>query len=194
MGEIRQLTTYLYDRCPRMEHHNLAIIRGDRKNPSLQGPSLREYQDLYAYLSRLWAPRESGRYGGLVEPMLQWTKVRTAETQAQVVPCRAGTLSAVVYANGDVSVCETHPVLGNLRQRSFWDIWSSEAAQRLRQAIARKQCYCTNEIFMWPSIVYQPVELAKVMVASRAWRQAPHLPLEERVPVPPDASPAPAAS
>ncbi|MFN8581053.1 MAG: hypothetical protein U0163_08780 [Gemmatimonadaceae bacterium] len=38
MAEIKQLTTYLYDRCPQMDHHNLAIIRGDRKNPTLQGP------------------------------------------------------------------------------------------------------------------------------------------------------------
>jgi MoaA/NifB/PqqE/SkfB family radical SAM enzyme len=38
MGEIRTLTEYLYQRCPKMEHHNLAIIRGDRKNPSLKVP------------------------------------------------------------------------------------------------------------------------------------------------------------
>ena len=38
MDEIWRLTEYLYERCPAMGHHNLAIIRGDRKNPSLQGP------------------------------------------------------------------------------------------------------------------------------------------------------------
>ena len=36
MDEIRRLTTFLFERCPRMDHHNLAMIRGDRKNPSLQ--------------------------------------------------------------------------------------------------------------------------------------------------------------
>ena len=40
MGEIKKLTTYLYDRCPQMMHHNLAIIRGDRKDATLQGPAL----------------------------------------------------------------------------------------------------------------------------------------------------------
>ncbi len=53
MAEIRQLTTYLYDRCPQMMHHNLAIIRGDRKNPTLKGPALQEYRDLYEYIRRL---------------------------------------------------------------------------------------------------------------------------------------------
>src|SRR5579863_7817805 len=40
MDEIRRLTSFLYERCPKMDHHNLAMIRGDRKNPSLQGPGL----------------------------------------------------------------------------------------------------------------------------------------------------------
>src|SRR3984957_5799228 len=72
MDEIRRLTSYLFDRCPKMDHHNLAMIRGDRKNPSLQGPSLEQYRVLYEYVRRLWASREEGRYGSVVEPMLQW--------------------------------------------------------------------------------------------------------------------------
>jgi len=123
-----------------MDHHNLAMIRGDRKNPSLQGPGLIEYQKLYEYVRRLWASREHGRYGSIVEPMLQWAKSRTAAEQTQVIPCRAGHLSAVVYSNGDVSVCETHAPLGNLRQNTFWEIWNSGEARKLRQAIANKDC------------------------------------------------------
>ena len=41
MRELKKLTTYLYERCPQMGHHNLAIIRGDRKDPTLKGPILR---------------------------------------------------------------------------------------------------------------------------------------------------------
>src|ERR1035438_1281029 len=92
MDEIRRLTSYLFARCPKMDHHNLAMIRGDRKNPSLQGPNLEEYQRLYEYVRRMWTSREEGRYGSVVEPMLQWEKSRTAATQSQVVPCRAGQL------------------------------------------------------------------------------------------------------
>src|SRR5205823_3396245 len=108
-------SAYLYDRCPRMDHHNLAMIRGDRKNPALEGPALETYQALYDYIRRLWARREENRYGSIVEPMLQWTTARTARERRQVVPCRAGRLTAVVYSNGDVSLCETHRPIGNLR-------------------------------------------------------------------------------
>jgi len=171
MDEIRRLTTYLYARCPRMDHHNLAIIRGDRKNPDLASPLLPEYEALYDYVRRLWAPREQGRYGAVVEPMLQWAKAETIRQQRQVVPCRAGRLSAVVYANGDVSVCELHQPIGNLRKSSFPEIWNSEAADRLRESIANCECHCTTEVFLWPSIVYHPPSLATALVKARAWKR-----------------------
>ena len=167
MDEIWQLTEYLHDNCPRMEHHNLAIIRGDRKNPSLQGPQLQKYKELYAHVSKVWADREAARFGASVEPMLQWAKVKTIETESQYVPCKAGILSGVVYANGDVSVCEQHLPLGNLREKSFFEIWDSEEAEKLREQIRMKKCFCTNEVFLWSSIVFQPVQLTRAAIGAR---------------------------
>jgi len=173
MDEIWKLTSFLYERCPKMDHHNLAILRGDRKNPTLQGPDLMQYHKLYDHVRTVWAPREKGRYGAIVEPMLQWAKTRTAEEQRQVIPCRAGVLSAVVYSNGDVSVCEMHQPLGNLREKSFGEIWESAAANKLRQSIKNKDCFCTTEVFLWSSIIYQPLRLLQSMVGARVWR-SPH--------------------
>jgi len=181
MMEIRRLTTFLFDRCPAMTHHNLAIIRGDRKNPTLEGPALQDYRDLYEYLRRLWSEREEGRKGSVVEPILQWVKLRAAEQEQQYVPCRAGVLSAVVHANGDVGVCEQRPPLGNLRQKSFMEIWRSQLVGQIRRSIRDKECYCTNEIFMWPSIIYQPVQLAKSLVGAKVWKRTKPLRDDERV-------------
>jgi MoaA/NifB/PqqE/SkfB family radical SAM enzyme len=186
MDEIRRLTTYLFERCPQMDHHNLAMIRGDRKNPALQSPELAAYQELYRYVERLWSSRERTRYGATVEPLLQWAKGRTVAKRTQVVGCRAGVLSGVVYANGDVSVCENHEPIGNLRKQSFPEIWHSARARGLRQSIRRKECYCTNEVFLWPSIVYQPMQLFRAMVGAKPWRAAPPLAVEERAFVPLD--------
>ncbi len=180
MDEIKTLTTYLYDRCPKMDHHNLAIIRGDRKNPSLKGPALEQYEQLYDYIRRLWAPRERGRHGSVVEPMLQWAKIKTIEKADQVIPCRAGQLTAVVYANGDVSVCEIHEPLGNLREKPFWEIWESAEAENLRGCIARKECHCTTEVFMWSSIVHQPVQLVRAVAGARIWEKPKKLDAKER--------------
>jgi MoaA/NifB/PqqE/SkfB family radical SAM enzyme len=165
MGETWALTEYLRERCPAMEHHNLAIIRGDRKNPSLEGPALDHYKRLYKHVAEVWKDSEEKRFGAVVEPMLQWAKVKTIETCSQYVPCTAGNLTGVVYANGDISVCESHPPIGNLRQKSFFEIWDSDEANTLRAQIKAKQCYCTNEVFLWPSIVFQPVQLTKAILA-----------------------------
>ena len=161
LTEIGNLSGYLYDRCPQMDHHNIALIRGDRKNPSLQGPRLSEYRSLVETVSRVWSDREKGRFGSSVDPLLQWAKIETARERRQIIPCQAGILSAVVYSNGDVSVCETHPPLANLRQKSFREIWYSHQTRRLRRSIRNKECHCTNEIFLWPSIVYRPLQLAR---------------------------------
>ena len=173
MGELRQLTKFLHERCPAMDHHNLAVIRGDRKNPGLQGPALDQYGELYRYVSSVWRDREKGRFGSIVEPMLQWAKRRTIDADAQVVPCTAGVLTGVVYANGDVAMCENHPPLGNLRKQSFFEIWDSPAAQALRASIKARECHCTNEVFLWPSVVFQPVQLARAMVGAQVWREPP---------------------
>jgi AdoMet-dependent heme synthase len=171
IAEIRELTKYLFERCPQMDHHNLAIIRGDRKNKSLIRPVTKEYEDLYDYVRRLWAPREEGRYGSMVEPMLQWAKIETIEQDRQVVPCLAGKISGVVYANGDVGVCEIHQPIGNLRKNTFPEIWQSDEARALRESIARKECHCTTEVFLWSSVTYQPVQLVKAMAATQPWRR-----------------------
>jgi MoaA/NifB/PqqE/SkfB family radical SAM enzyme len=171
MVEVKELTTFLYERCPAMDHHNIALIRGDRKNPSLQGPKLMAFEELYTYVQKVWAEREKGRFGGIVEPMLQWAKVKTARQKKQVISCRAGVLSGVVYANGDISFCETLPSLGNLREKGFRKMWHSEEAEALRLSIRNKECYCTNEIFLWPSIIFQPWYLTKALLHTQAWKK-----------------------
>lgn len=178
--EIRGLTTFLYERCPKMTHHNIAMLRGERKRPTLIGPDLVKYRELVDYVARLWRDREKSRFGHVVDPMLHWGKIKIAEAQAQAIPCRAGWMSGVVYANGDVSVCEQHAPIGNIRKKSFPEIWHSAEAVALRESIARKECFCTNEVFLWPSIVFQPKELAKAFVGSRAWRTPEELGPSER--------------
>ncbi len=61
------------------------------------------------------------------------------------------------------------------------EIWRSQTARQIRQSIRDKECYCTNEIFMWPSIVFQPAQLAKSMIGAKVWQRAEPLPASERV-------------
>jgi len=115
-----------------------------------------------------WNAREQGRFGSSVEPLMQWTKRESAKREQQVVPCLAGKLSAVVYSNGDVSACESHRPLGNLRDQSFGEIWLSPEAAKLRASIAAKQCWCTAAVPLWPSIVFQPTSLVRTIAGARS--------------------------
>ena len=171
MGEIWELTSYLHERCPKMDHHNLAIIRGDRKDPGLLAPPIDDYRALSEHVRSVWLDRDEGRFGAIVEPMLQWAKTESILQTTQVVPCKAGTLAGVVYANGDVSACELHEPLGNLRQASFREIWNSPKTQQLREQIRAKSCWCTTEVFLWPSIVFQPASLVRSIIGGKVWKK-----------------------
>jgi MoaA/NifB/PqqE/SkfB family radical SAM enzyme len=166
--ELIQLTSYLLERCPQMDHHNLDTLRGDSKNPQLSAPEMDAYYRLYQDVQDLWKVRETGRFGSIVEPLIQWTKRESLSHQSQVVPCLAGKLSAVVYSNGDVSVCESHEPLGNLRENSFPEIWHAAGATALRSAIRAKQCWCTASVPLWPSIVFQPASLVRTIAGARS--------------------------
>lgn len=168
IDELRQLTRYLLERCPRMDHHNLDTLRGDSKNPELSVPEMDSYYRLYREVQALWKSRETGRFGAVVEPLMQWTKRESLSKQTQVVPCQAGKLSAVVYSNGDVSVCESHAPLGNLREKTFSKIWHEAETTALRATIRAKQCWCTASIPLWPSIVFQPTSLVRTIAGARS--------------------------
>ena len=36
-------------------------------------------------------------------------------------------------------------------------------------SIARRECHCTNEVFMWPSIAFPPTELSRALIHARVW-------------------------
>jgi len=76
-------------------------------------------------------------------------------------------------------VCELHKPIGNLREKPFGEIWHSTEARELRKSIAAKQCWCTTEVFLWSSINYQPVHLAKAMLGAKVWEKVPPLPASE---------------
>ena len=113
-------------------------------------------------------------------PFMELSQLAAHEVYGEDVPA-AGILTGVVHANGDVGLCEQHPPIGNLRDNTFRQIWQSEKAQRLRASIKAKECFCTNEIFMWPSITYNPPHMAKAMVGARVWEKPRPLAPYERV-------------
>lgn len=167
VAEIAELTEFLYKQCPSIDHHGISIMRGDWKNKRLLTPEIEAYRNLSNHLINLWKSKEKGRFGSSVAPMIQWAKCKAIIEQQQPIPCLAGRLSAVVYANGNVSVCELRNPVGNLRKKTFSEIWYSPEVQQLRNTIKTKSCYCTHEIPLWSSIAFQPYHLMRAIIGTR---------------------------
>lgn len=167
LEELERLSHYLYDRCPQLEQHKLQMLEGERRRAGLRAPDPDRFFQLERRVAQLWAARLGFSSQRLRNPLLSWAKARAFAAREQLVPCKAGVLSAVVYGNGDVAVCETdsaHPRLGNLREHSFRELWNSPQADRARGMIRARQCACANERCLAMSMLYQPAGLARAMV------------------------------
>jgi len=73
------------------------------------------------------------------------------------LPCTAGSLSAVVFEDGEVHPCEIlGRSMGNLGDVG-WDLarlWDGEAARALREEIARTRCACTWECAQADNVLF----------------------------------------
>lgn len=68
--------------------------------------------------------------------------------------CRAGVVDGVLYANGDVAVCEVTRPFGNVKSTDydFYRLWTSPAAQAARRWTAA--CSCIHPCHMIDSMKY----------------------------------------
>jgi MoaA/NifB/PqqE/SkfB family radical SAM enzyme len=73
--------------------------------------------------------------------------IHFAENGERQLPCTAGSDFFFIAPNGDLYPCLTIPTaIGNLRERSFADLWCSEEAQQIRRQVSGcRQCWmvCT---------------------------------------------------
>jgi len=167
LEEIEQLSHYLRERCPQLEQHKIQMLQGERRRSTLRAPDPDRFFALERRITQLWAGRMQQAQRMVSSPLLTWAKSRALASRSQVVPCKAGVLSAVIYSNGDVAICETdstHPRLGNLREHSFRELWRSPQADRARAMVRARQCACANERCLTVSMLYQPTELARAML------------------------------
>ena len=75
------------------------------------------------------------------------------------LPCTAGSLSAVIFEDGEVHPCEIlGKGIGNLNDHG-WDLgalWHAPAAEALRREIRDTRCTCTWECAQADNVLFQP--------------------------------------
>jgi MoaA/NifB/PqqE/SkfB family radical SAM enzyme len=86
------------------------------------------------------------------------------------LPCEAGRGIGVIYADGRVAPCELLPPdWGNVRDRSFVEIWNDPVNRARATGLRRDRCFCTHECFVSASLNLQVLHLLRCL-AHRARR------------------------
>jgi len=129
---------------------NFSILVGTPKDATLALPPEAELKET---IDGINATREPSAAASDFLKIYNRVLLRSKEKGRQVVPCRAGSLIAVIYADGEVRACPELPALGNLRDQPFQEIWHSPKAKRMYRAICRGGCNCTNICFVMPSLI-----------------------------------------
>jgi len=101
---------------------------------------------------------------------------RVVRENRRLIPCYAGSLAGVLFANGNVYPCEIlEEPMGNVRDHDYRidRIWTSQRAADVRKAV--EGCFCTHECFISVNCLFNPRILARiakdaaVLWAKRAW-------------------------
>ena len=79
------------------------------------------------------------------------------------LPCYAGQVDGVLYANGDVALCELTKPVGNIRQYGgdFQAVWNSPEADRMRTMI--RNCFCIHGCNLTTSMMFDPNVVHEVL-------------------------------
>lgn len=93
-----------------------------------------EFQVFLRELERLQAQAEkSGVYLGFTGTDQHLGKLRSGDIYKRI-PCYAGYVFAMVWPDGSVrACCNCEEVLGKLTEQGFYEIWTGERAQRIRE-------------------------------------------------------------
>jgi len=85
----------------------------------------------------------------------------TFEKKKFQIPCYAGSISGVMYPEGDVYPCEllgSEHKIGNIRdfKLNFRKLWLSNKASQTKSFIKKTKCFCTHECFNHANIAFNP--------------------------------------
>ncbi len=159
---VRDLFAHLPSLLPGVHSPSIKLLRGTVRDSSLSLPPNERIRELFE-LKGSNCPGDQSSLRRIADRLTFEVAMGNLERSTQVVPCEAGRILGVVGHDGSVRPCELLPPIGNVRQTSFAEIWNSVEARKVRTKIARKSCSCTNECYAFPSLIANPLQVAKVM-------------------------------
>lgn len=153
---------------------NIAFVRGNPRNPIIGEATVSKYREL-VQLKMETIYKNKLKYPNLFMSKLLYLKdcctykivEEILENDSYILPCMAGSLMGILYANGNIQPCEMldSALMGNIRDFNYNlpQLWVSPQARAVREQI-KNGCYCTFECAMSSSILFNPKYLAKLAI------------------------------
>jgi MoaA/NifB/PqqE/SkfB family radical SAM enzyme len=145
---------------PKIDFHNFEIMRGDPKDKSYNAPNTKELKEIMPIIFKIWKQydyyksRLQAKIADNTKKILYNKYIDIMETKKQPWRCYAGLVHAVIDYRGDVFFCEMLPKIGNLREKTFSEIWSSNEAKKMRESIKNRERSCTHSCFQITNLIF----------------------------------------
>lgn len=158
-----------------IEFHSIIFQRGGARFPDYECPSYDKLLKIKNDIFNIW---ETYNYGfktieGKIlanyHKCMYETSLKIIKERRQVPPCLAGKRHLVIYANGDISFCETLAPFGNIREGDIGTVLSSTAAREQREFIQERKCYCHHNCNILDNFFLNPLQYPKLLTGSIRW-------------------------
>ena len=156
-ADLDEILAWVGRNMPEIDFHSFEMLRPPYPDPSIRPPSADEYALCLRKLEPYWRSfRRYPRALRAVKIASRRAELETLRRQSMVYPCFAGSVSGVLTAEGELSLCEGRWRIGNIREfdYSFSKAWFSEKARGMRARIERRECWCTHSCFMASSLPF----------------------------------------
>ena len=89
----------------------------------------------------------------------QFLKIR--RERRQTIPCVADSVTMVLGASGEVSLCEMLPPIASFRDfdYDFDSLWSSPASLKARAAVTARKCYFYHPCYQTVNVLLRPTSV-----------------------------------
>lgn len=150
-------------------HHSLDIVRiSEEEKKSLNNFSQEDYETVKKArlkIEKLYRKNDLLHffYKKRAEILTNIQKEVIENQGRWPVRCPAGQTSVVLYPNGDVSFCENHPKIGNVREGDYnvVEILKEKGGKYLNMT-RKHQCDCNHLVYLRQGVEYDfPIILAK---------------------------------
>lgn len=169
--KLRPLYVYIRDTL-KPDILNALLIRGNPREEYALNVDVSKYEEMCRWIED---DTKKGAFKGysfapnilhVKDILLRKLIIKTATENKYQAPCTAGTLTGVIYPEGDVAHCElTDQRLGSLRDLDYdmKKVWTSPQAEQIRREIKEQKCFCIHQCFLSNNILFNPRFLPSFM-------------------------------